>query len=73
MKLTVVYIQNDLTLGYTSQALNLYNSHSFSNVELTHCFFFFENTKYFNTHTKEEREESFKKTNNDIYPKGPNS
>ena len=34
-----VYIQNDLTLGHTSQALNLNNSYSFFNVGLTHCFF----------------------------------
>ena len=39
-KLTVVYIQKGLTFGYTAQALNLYNSHSFSNVRLTHCCFF---------------------------------
>ena len=45
-KLTVVYIQNSLTLGYTVQTLNLFNSHSFSNVGLTHYFFFL-NIKYF--------------------------
>ena len=45
-KLTEVYIQNDQTfnydqtLGYTTQPLNLFNSYSFSNVGLTHCFFF---------------------------------
>ena len=39
-KLTEVYIQNGLTLKYTIQALNLFNSHSFSNVRLIHCFFF---------------------------------
>ena len=26
-KLTVVYIQKGLTLGYTTQAINLFNSH----------------------------------------------
>ena len=31
-KLTVLYIQKDLTLKYTAQVLNLFNSHSFSNV-----------------------------------------
>ena len=41
-KLTEVYIQNGLTLKYTIQALNLFNSHSFSNVRLIHCFFFWE-------------------------------
>ena len=35
--LTVVYIQKGLTLEYTAQVLNLFNSHSFSNVGLTHC------------------------------------
>ena len=39
-KLTMVHIQKDLILGYTTQALNLFNSHSFSNVGLTHYFFF---------------------------------
>ena len=39
-KLTMVYIQKGLTFGYTVQALNLLNSHSFSNVGLTHCFLF---------------------------------
>ena len=48
-KLTAVYIQNDLTLGYIAYILNLFNSHSFSNMGLTHFFFF--NTKYFNAHT----------------------
>ena len=33
-------------------------------------FFFFKNTKYFNTHTREIRE-GFKKTNSGVYPKGP--
>ena len=37
-----MYIQKSLTLGYTAQTLNLYNSHSFSNVGLTHYFFFWE-------------------------------
>ena len=39
-KLTVVYIQKGLTLEYTVQTLNLFNSHSFSNIGLTHYFFF---------------------------------
>ena len=50
-KLTMLYIQESLTLGYTAQTLNLFNLHSFCDVGLTHCFFFFKNTKYFNTHT----------------------
>ena len=50
-KLTVVYIQNGLTLGYTIQILNLYNSHSFSNNSII---FSFENTKYFNIHMGRE-------------------
>ena len=37
-----MYIQKGLTFGYTVQTLNLLNSHSFSNVELTHYFFFWE-------------------------------
>ena len=37
-KLTVVYIQKGLTLEYTAHALNLFNSHSFSNVGLTDDF-----------------------------------
>ena len=41
-KLTEVYIQNGLTLKYTTQTLNLFNSHSFSNVRLIRCFFFWE-------------------------------
>ena len=40
-KLTVVYIQNDITLEYTTQTLNLFNSHSFSNVR-----FFIDKSKY---------------------------
>ena len=39
-KITVMYIQKGLTLGNTAQTLNLFNSHSFSNVGLTNCFFF---------------------------------
>ena len=38
-KLTMVYIQKGLPLGYTTQVLNFFNSHSFSNVGLTHYFF----------------------------------
>ena len=49
-KLTVVYIQNGLTFGYTAQTLNLFNSHSFSNARLIH---------YFLTHTQEEMGECF--------------
>ena len=33
-----MYIQKDLTLGYTAHALNLFNSHSFSNVGLIFIF-----------------------------------
>lgn len=36
-------------------------------------FFFGENTKYFNRHTHEKREESLKETVNTVYPKGPKS
>ena len=36
----VMYIQNGLTLGYAVQFSNLFDSHSFSNVGLTHYFFF---------------------------------
>ena len=36
----MVYIQNDLTFKYITHALNLFNSHSFFNMRLTHCFFF---------------------------------
>ena len=39
-KLTVVYIQKDLTLGYTTPTLNLFNSYSFFNVKFTQIFFF---------------------------------
>ena len=53
-KLTVVYIQNGLTFGYTVQVLNLFNSHSFFNVRLTHYFFFLRILSIFNTHTQEE-------------------
>ena len=38
-KLTLVYIQKGLPLGYTTQVLNFFNSHSFSNVGLIHYFF----------------------------------
>ena len=39
-KLTVVCIQKDLTLGYTTPTLNLFNSYSFFNVKFTQFFFF---------------------------------
>ena len=39
-KLTVVYIQKGLTLKYTVQTLNIFYLYSFSNVGLTHYFFF---------------------------------
>ena len=42
-ELIVVYIQKGLTLGYIAQTLNLFYSHSFSNMGLTHYFFFWEN------------------------------
>ena len=35
-----MYIQKGLTLRYAAQFSNLFNSHSFSNVGLTHYFFF---------------------------------
>ena len=40
-KLTIVYIQNGIALGYTTQVLNLFNSHSFSNVR-----FFIDKSRY---------------------------
>ena len=39
-KLIVVYIQKGLTIEYTTQTLNLFNSNSLSNVGLTLFFFF---------------------------------
>ena len=50
-----MYIKNGLTLGYTVQTLNLFNSHSFS--------------KVFLTHTQRERRECLKETDNGVYPK----
>ena len=38
-KLTVVYIQKDLTLGYTIPTLNLFNSYSFFSVKFIQFFF----------------------------------
>jgi len=35
----VMYIQKGLTLGYTAQILNLFDSYSFSNVGLTHSLY----------------------------------
>ena len=72
----MVYIQKDLTLEYTSQTLNLFNSHSFFNVGLTHCFFFLRILSI-NIHTgREERGEErmfFKEIYSGVYSKGPNS
>ena len=67
-KLIVVYIQNDLTLGYTVQALNIFNSYSFSNVGLTHCFFFLEYLVFL-TAIHGERGECLKETNSGVYRK----
>ena len=53
----MIYIQKYLTLGYTIQVLNLFNSHSFSNVGLTHI--------------HEERGEGLKETDSGVYRKGP--
>ena len=39
-RLTVVYIQNGFTFKYTVQTLNIFYLYSFSNVGLTHYFFF---------------------------------
>ena len=69
--LTVVYIQKDLTLGYTAQTLNFFYSHSFFNVGLTH-YFFFEEHKVFLTHTRRKGRKFFKKTYDSVYPKGLN-
>ena len=41
-KLTAVYIQKNLTLGYRAHDLNLFNTHSIFNMILTHYFFFLE-------------------------------
>ena len=54
--LVLVYIQMGLTIRYTVQTLNFYNSHSFFNVRLI-CCFSFENTNYFNIHTHNRRGE----------------
>ena len=54
-KLTVVYIQNDLTLGYTVQTLKLFNSYSFSDVGLTYFFFF----RILSILTRTQKEENF--------------
>ena len=37
----MVYIQNSIALGYITQVLNLFNSHSFSNVR-----FFIDKSRY---------------------------
>ena len=42
LKLIVVYIQNGLTFRYTTEVLNFFYSHSFSNVRLTYYFLFWE-------------------------------
>ena len=39
-KLIVMYIQNDQTLRYITHVLNIFNTFSFSNVELTYCYLF---------------------------------
>ena len=59
-KLIVVYIKKVLTLEYTAQTLNLFNSHSFSNMRLTHCFFLLRILNIFNTHTHGEGRRSYK-------------
>ena len=40
------YIQNGLTLGYTAQTLNLFSSHSFTNMGLIYGFFFWVLSEY---------------------------
>ena len=67
-----MYIQNGVTLGYTTQTLNLFNLHSFSNVGLTHCFFFLRILSI-NTHTRGEGRRFFKEIYSGVYPKWPNS
>ena len=37
-----MYIQIDITFEYTAQPLNLFNSHSFFDMRLFCCFFFWE-------------------------------
>ena len=61
-KLIIVYIKKGLTFRYTTQTLNLFNSHLFSNTGLIYCFFFnsffyYKILKYFNTHTHTHRGE----------------
>ena len=63
-----MYIQNGLTLGYTAQALNLFNSHLFSNVGLTHYFFLLRILNIL-THTHKKRGEYLKETNSGVYLK----
>ena len=64
--LVLVYIQMGLTLGYTAQTSNLYNSHLFFNVRLIY-YFSFENTNYFNIHTHKGREENVLKKLTVVY------
>ena len=71
-KLIVVYIQEGLNLGYTAHVLNLFNSHSFFNVGLTHYFFFLRILSIFNTHTHRKRGECLKETYNGVYLEKPN-
>ena len=76
-KLIIVYIKKGLTFRYTTQTLNLFNSHLFSNTGLIYCFFFnsffyYKILKYFNTHTHTQRRESLKEIDSGIYLKVPN-
>ena len=52
-KLTVMYIQKGLTLGYTAQTLNLFKSHSFFDVGL--AYYFFVRIRSILTHTEGRR------------------
>ena len=51
-KLTIVYIQNDLILGYIVQALNRFNSHAYV-LSLSFFFFFFVGKKEISLRTKQ--------------------
>ena len=67
-KLTVLYIQNDLTFGYIAQVLNFVNSHSFSNMRLTRYFFFLR-ILIILTHTHEKRGKGLKETDSNLHNK----
>ena len=71
-KFTVVYIQNDLTLRYTVQTLNLFYSLIFQ-CEINPLFFLLKILNIFNAHTEKGENVFFKETYKGVYPKEPNS